>query len=468
MQEAIITLSIVKCRIRTPVLHLERMVAMRFSFMGKHEGSHPDEQKSRTNKLAIVDASVPKIMVFPVSMHIGAPAKPIVEVGDKIKAGEMIAEAGGFVSAPIYSSVSGEVIAIEKRTTTKGETDCIIVKNDYEYTKAEPIVEPGHSHEMSNEDIINTVRKAGIVGMGGATFPTSVKLSPPPGAVIDTIIINGAECEPYSTSDHRVMLEYADEIISGINIVRRLFPKLRQVFIGVEDNKPDAIKRLKEASKEFKDITIRPLKAMYPQGSEKNLIKNLTGREVRPGGLPAEVHCMVMNTSSIRATYRACEFGEPLIERIVSVSGTPIKNPKNLKVKIGTPMDSLIEDCGGFSQVPGKVLSGGPMMGQAVSDIGIPIIKGTTAVTVLTPDEADQGERHDCIMCSECINVCPVSLQPILISDAYEKGNIDKAKELGAMDCIECGNCSFICPSKIPLLDNIRAAKAAIQAQKEN
>ena len=233
MQEAIITLSIVKCRIRTPVLNLERMVAMRFSFMGKHEGSHPDEQKSRTNKLAIVDASVPKIMVFPVSMHIGAPAKPIVEVGDKIKAGEMIAEAGGFVSAPIYSSVSGEVIAIEKRTTTKGETDCIIVKNDYEYTKAEPIVEPGHSHEMSNEDIINTVRKAGIVGMGGATFPTSVKLSPPPGAVIDTIIINGAECEPYSTSDHRVMLEYADEIISGINIVRRLFPKLRQVFIGV-------------------------------------------------------------------------------------------------------------------------------------------------------------------------------------------------------------------------------------------
>ncbi|GAA0361539.1 electron transport complex subunit RsxC [Alkalibacterium iburiense] len=440
---------------------------MRFSFMGKHEGSHPEENKSRTSKLPIVDASVPKIMVFPVSMHIGAPAKPVVEIGDKVKAGEMIAEAGGFVSAHVYSSVSGEVIGIEKRPTTKGETDCIIVKNDYEYTKADPIVEPGRSQEMSSEEIIDTVRKAGIVGMGGATFPTSVKLSPPPGATIDTVIINGAECEPYSTSDHRVMVEYADEIVSGINIVRRLFPKLRQIYIGIEDNKPNAIKALEKATEEFSDITVRPLKTMYPQGSEKNLIKNLTGREVPPGGLPAEVRCMVMNNSSVRAVYRACEYGEPLIERIVSVSGTPIKEPKNLRVKIGTPMDSLIEDCGGFSEVPGKVLSGGPMMGQAVSDLGIPIIKGTTAVTVLTPEEANQGETHDCIMCSECINVCPVSLQPILISDAYERGNIDKAKELGAMDCIECGNCSFICPSKIPLLDNIRAAKAAIQAQKE-
>lgn len=441
---------------------------MRFSFMGKHEGSHPEENKSRTSKLPIVDASVPKIMVFPVSMHIGAPAKPVVKIGDKVKAGEMIAEAGGFVSAHIYSSVSGEVIGIEKRPTTKGETDCIIVKNDYEYTKADPIVEPGRSQEMSSEEIIDTVRKAGIVGMGGATFPTSVKLSPPPGATIDTVIINGAECEPYSTSDHRVMVEYADEIVSGINIVRRLFPKLRQIYIGIEDNKPNAIKALEKATEEFHDITVRPLKTMYPQGSEKNLIKNLTGREVPPGGLPAEVRCMVMNNSSVRAVYRACEYGEPLIERIVSVSGTPIKEPKNLRVKIGTPMDSLIEDCGGFSEVPGKVLSGGPMMGQAVSDLGIPIIKGTTAVTVLTPEEANQGETHDCIMCSECINVCPVSLQPILISDAYERGNIDKAKELGAMDCIECGNCSFICPSKIPLLDNIRAAKAAIQAQKED
>lgn len=440
---------------------------MSFSFKGKHEGSHPEDNKSRTNKLAIEDASVPKIMIFPVSMHIGAPAKPVVEVGDSVKAGQLIAEAGGFVSANIYSSVSGEVIALEKRPIVGGEANCIIVKNDYKYTTAEPLVEPGKSDEMSKDDILDTVRKAGIAGMGGATFPTSVKLAPPPGMTVDTLIINGAECEPYSTSDHRVMVEHPDEIVKGINLSRKLFPLLKHIYIGIEDNKPDAIKALEEATAEYADISVRPLKAMYPRGSEKNLIKSVTGREVPPGGLPAAVRCVVLNTSTIRSCYRACELGEPLIERVVSVSGTPIKNPKNLRVKIGTPMDSLIDDCGGFKEVPGKVLGGGPFMGKAVSDLGVPIIKGTTAVTVLTPDEANIGDEQDCIMCSECINVCPVSLQPILISEAFERGDIEKAKELGAMDCIECGNCSFICPSKIPLLDNIRAAKAAIKQKEE-
>lgn len=440
---------------------------MHFSFMGKEGGSHPEENKSRTSKLPIVDASVPKIMVYPVSMHIGAPAKPIVEVGDKVKAGQIIAEEGGFVSAHVYSSVSGEVIGLEKRPTVGGEADSIIIKNDYKYEKADPIVEPGHSHEMSKEDIISTVRKAGIVGMGGATFPTAVKLSPPPGMTIDTLIINGAECEPYSTSDHRVMVEHADEIIDGINLSRKLFPQLKKIYIGIEDNKPDAIKKMEEAASNFDDISVRPLKSMYPQGSEKNLIQNLAGREVPPGGLPAQVRCVVTNTSTIRSVYRACEYGEPLIERIVSVSGTPVKEPKNLRVKIGTPMDSLIDDCGGFSEVPGKVLGGGPMMGKTVSDLGVPIIKGTTAITVLNPEEANIGEEENCIMCAECIHVCPVSLQPILISEAFERGNIEKAKELGAMDCIECGNCSFVCPSKIPLLENIRAAKAAIKQKEE-
>lgn len=438
---------------------------MQFSFMRKQGGSHPEENKDRTRKLPIVDATVPKVLIFPVSMHIGAPAKPIVEVGDKVKVGQMIAEAGGFISANIYSSVSGEVIAVEKRPSTGGDIDSVIIKNDFEYTKDEPIVEPGRSMDMTDDEIIETVRKAGIVGMGGATFPTAVKLSPPPGMTIDTLIINGAECEPYSTSDNRVMIEYSDEIVSGINVIRKLFPKLKKVYIGIEDNKPNALKAMEEATKNYRDVIVQPLKTMYPQGSEKNLIQTMTGREVPPGGLPAEVRCVVMNTSTLRACYRACEYGEPLTERIVSVSGTPIKEPKNLLVKIGTPMDSLIEDCGGFSEVPGKVLSGGPMMGKPVSDLGISIIKGTTAITVLTPAEADEGEEKDCIMCSECLNVCPVSLQPILISDAFDRGNLQKAKELGAMDCIECGNCSFICPSKIPLLDNIRAAKAAIKEQ---
>lgn len=441
---------------------------MGFSFMYKEGGSHPNYNKEYTNHKEIVDATVPKLLVYPVAMHIGAPAEPIVEVGDTVKAGEMIAKEGGFVSAHVYSSVSGEVVAIEDRPSAGGgEVKSIIIKNDYKYTKADPIVEPGRSNEMSNEEITETVRKAGIVGMGGATFPTAVKLSPPPGKTIDTIILNGAECEPFSTSDHRVMIDFAKEIVRGIELVSKLYPKLANVYIGIEDNKMDAIKILKEETSHLDKVTVKTLKTMYPQGSEKNLIQNMTGREVPPGGLPADNHIILMNVSTCRAIYRACEFGEPLIERIVSVSGAPIKEPKNLKVKIGTPMDSLIEDCGGFTDYPGKILSGGPMMGKPITDLGTPVIKGMTAMTILTKEEAHIGEREDCIMCAECLHVCPVSLQPILISEAFERGEIEKAKELGAMDCIECGNCSFVCPSNIPLLENIRGAKAAIKAMEE-
>lgn len=436
--------------------------------MHKEGGSHPNDNKQYTDHKDIVDATVPKLLVFPVAMHIGAPAEPVVEVGDTVKVGQVLAEEGGFVSAHVHSSVSGEVVAIEDRPSAGGgEVKSIIVKNDYKYTKADPIVEPGRSMEMSNDEIIDTVRKAGIVGMGGATFPTTVKLAPGPEKKIDTIILNGAECEPFSTSDHRVMLEYAKEIVKGIEISSKLYPDLAKVYIGVEDNKKDAIEVLKQETSHLDKVVVKTLPSMYPQGSEKNLIQNLTGREVPPGGLPADDHIILMNVSTCRAIYRACELGEPLIERIVSVAGAPIKEPKNFKVKIGTPIDSLIEDCGGFTDYPGKILSGGPMMGKPITDLGTPVIKGMTAMTVLTKEEAHVGEREDCIMCAECLHVCPVSLQPILISEAFERGEIEKAKELGAMDCIECGNCSFICPSNIPLLDNIRGAKAAIQAMQE-
>lgn len=439
---------------------------IKFSFKGKHGGSHPDEKKERTNQLPIEEASVPRILVFPLSMHIGAPAEPVVEVGDKVKMGQLIAEAGGKVSANIHASVSGEVVAIEERTTDKGAAECIVIQNDGEDTAEESFLEePGK--DLNRDEIIEAIQKAGIVGMGGATFPTAVKVDPPPEKTIDTMIINGAECEPYSTSDHRVMLEYTDEIIKGINISRKLFPDLKRIYIGIEDNKQDAIEKMKEATEEYEDIFVQPLKTMYPQGSEKQLIQRTTGREVPPGGLPADVRVMMMNTSTTRQIYHAAGIGEPVYKRVVSVSGGPVKEPKNLLVRIGTPAESLIEDCGGFTEIPGKILSGGPMMGKPLSDGSPPIIKGTTAITVLTQEEAHTGESSDCIMCSECLNVCPVSLQPILISDAYERGDIEKAKELGAMDCIECGNCSFICPSKIPLLDNIRAAKSAIQAQEE-
>jgi len=433
--------------------------------MGKHGGSHPKENKERTSHVPITSAKVPEELVFPVSMHIGAPAKPVVEVGQKVKIGTLLAEAGGFVSAPVHSSVSGEVTAIEKRPTLNGPADCIIVENDGLDTFLESIQERDDITDAKK--ILEIIRDAGIVGMGGAAFPTSVKLDPPKGSVIDTLIINGAECEPYSTSDHRVMLEHSEEIVKGIEVARHLFPKLRKIYVAIEDNKPDAIEAMRNASKDFDDIEVRPLRTMYPRGSEKNLIKDLTGREVRPGGLPLEVRCVLMNVSTTRAVYRAVKLGEPLYQRVVSVSGTPVENPRNLLVRVGTPVESLLEECGGFKESVYKVLSGGPMMGRALSDIRVPVIKAMTAITVLSEKEAEIGEESDCIMCSECINVCPVNLQPILISEAYKRGDIDAAQKLGAMDCIECGNCSYICPSKIPLLDNIRDAKAAIKAQQE-
>lgn len=438
---------------------------MRIFFMGKHGGSHPKANKERTSHVPITTAKVPKELVFPVSMHIGAPAKPVVEVGQKVKIGTLLAEAGGFVSAPVHSSVSGKVTAIEKRPTLNGSADCIVVENDGMDTFEESIKERDEITDA--KEILEIIRNAGIVGMGGAAFPTSVKLDPPEGSVIDTLIINGAECEPYSTSDHRVMLEQSEEIIKGIGVARHLFPKLKNIYVAIEDNKPDAIEAMRNVSKVFDDIEVRPLRTMYPRGSEKNLIKDLTGREVRPGGLPLEVRCVLMNVSTTRAVYRAVKFGEPLYQRVVSVSGTPVENPKNLLVRVGTPVETLLEECGGFKESVHKLLSGGPMMGRALSDVRVPVIKAMTAITALTEKEAKIGEESDCIMCSECINVCPVNLQPILISEAYKRGDIEAAQKLGAMDCIECGNCSYICPSKIPLLDNIRDAKAAIKAQQE-
>ena len=438
---------------------------MRIFFMGKHGGSHPDENKGRTSGLPIVPATVPKILVFPLSMHIGAPAQAVVEAGQMVRIGTLLAEAGGMVCAPVHSSVSGRVLAIEKRPTLNGLADCIVIENDGEdrmeatLMKREEVRDP--------KEILEIIRNAGIVGMGGAAFPTAVKLSPPPGSTIDTLIINGAECEPYSTSDHRVMLEYADEIIEGIAVSRKLFPRLQKVFIAIEDNKPDAIERMREASQGHKDIQVVPMRTMYPQGSEKNLIKNLTGREVSPGSLPADVRCVLMNVSTTRAVHRAVNLGEPLYQRVVSVSGTPVRDPKNLLVRIGTPVESLLLDCGGFLEEPKKLLSGGPMMGRALTDTSVPVIKAMTAITALNEREALVGDESDCIMCSDCLNVCPVNLQPILISEAYSRGDLEKAQKLGAMDCIECGNCSFICPSKIPLLDNIRDAKSAIRAKQE-
>lgn len=431
---------------------------------GKRGGSYTEERKGRTEHRAIEEATVPPLLFYPLSMHIGAPAKPVVEIGDKVKIGTLLAERDGMISANSYASVSGEVVDISNHPTVNGEGPCIVVKNDYQDEWDKPLFEDGESLDAQKK--LDIIGQAGIVGMGGATFPTSVKLSPPPVKNIDTLIINGAECEPYSTSDHRLMVEYAEELVEGVRALLEVLP-VKQAYIALETSAHDAVDKLKRAIGDTKKIKIKELPTIYPQGSEKNLIKNLTGREVPPGGLPADVHTVVTNVATTFAVYEAVRLGRPLIKRITTVSGEPVKEPKNLWVRIGTPVNSLIEEVDGFISKPGKMLHGGPMMGRPMTSGRVPVTKGTSVITFLEPEDTISQERTACIRCSECLNVCPVNLQPILISNAYEKGDIEGAEQLGAMDCIDCGNCSYICPSRIPILDNIRKAKGAIRAKKE-
>ncbi len=426
----------------------------------KQQATFPKHNKSRTHHKQIEKAQTPSIMVYPMSMHLGAPAKPVVAVGDHVKVGTLLGEAQGFISANVLSSVSGEVISIEERNMVNGVLQCVIIKNDAEYIEEPPFPEAGENVDPAL--VPELIKRAGITGMGGAQFPTNVKMAPPKDKTIDTIILNGAECEPYSTSDLRTMVEYADEIIKGIRVIDELF-NVKTIYIGIEDNAKEAGEALGKAIEGYGKVQIKVLEAKYPQGSEKQLIENCTGRQVPAGGLPADIGCIVSNVGTFQQIYRAVRLGKPMVERVTTISGTPIADPKNLLVRLGTPIDDLIDQCGGFQEVPRKVIHGGPMMGKTIKDGAIPISKGTTHITFMTADEVDAEERIDCIRCSECLNVCPVSLQPILISNAYERGDIEKAEQLGAMDCIECGNCSFICPSKIPLLDNIIKAKTAIK-----
>lgn len=436
---------------------------VKIRFKEKARGILPEQRKHQTKHRKIEEATVPEILIFPLRMHIGKPARPLVEVGDEVKIGTLLAQAEEGISANVVSSVSGTVMTIGERPTVNGPTECIVVRNDFQDTKEAPLVEEGK--DLSPQEKLEVIRKAGIVGMGGATFPTDIKAKPSKDKPIDTIIINGVECELYSTADHLLMLEQPEGIIAGAKILQEIL-QAKRVIIALENDAEDCVPGLLEAGKDFPGLEIKLLPVQYPQGAEKVLIKNLTGREVPTGGkLPADVRTFVCNVATARAIHEAVTHGKPLTERVTTLTGEPVQQPKNLRVRIGTPINSLIEDCQGFRTVPGKLLHGGPMMGKPLASAEVPVTKGTSVVTFLQPEEVDVGERSDCIRCSECLNVCPVSLQPILISNAYEKGDIEEAERLGAMDCIECGNCSFICPSKIPLLENIRAAKSAIKTK---
>lgn len=435
------------------------MKTREYTFFG---GIHPRSYKELSNKYPIEEHLPKSQVIIPLQQHIGAPCTPLVKVNDYVKVGQKIGEANGFVSAPVHSSVSGKVVAIEDRPSSSGKlVKSIVIESDGEFNYDDNIKPNEDIDNLKPEEIRQIVRDAGIVGMGGAMFPTAVKLNPPPDKKIDIVILNGAECEPYLTADHRLMLEKPVDIVHGLLAIMKALGASKG-YVGIEDNKKDAIKEMKKSCKEFGDIEVAVLKTKYPQGSEKHIIKAITGREIPSGKLPADIGVVVDNVGTAFAIAEAIKFGKPLIERVVTVTGEGIMTPKNLRVKIGTPFRELIECCGGFKGIPGKVISGGPMMGMAQYSIDVPVIKGTSGILVLPEDRIALKDPKPCIKCARCVDACPMNLLPLFISAYSLKNDFNKCEEYHALDCIECGSCSYVCPSKRPLVESIRLAKREI------
>ncbi len=426
-------------------------------------GIHPPDKKALSADKPVAETKQPRRVVVPLSQHLGAPCKPIVAVNQEVKKGELIGEPTGFVSAPVHSSVSGKVISIGEFPNAMGRmVTSIVIENDgrEEWTLLKD--NPDYMN-LSPEELKEKIKNAGIVGMGGAAFPTVVKLYPPKEKPIDTVIINGSECEPYLTGDYRLMIEHPKEILEGLRILMKILG-VNKGFAGIEDNKPAAIKSMKEAASGLEGIEIRPLHTRYPQGAEKMLIKTVTGREVPPRALPMDVKVVVHNTGTAYAIFEAVRYGKPLIDRVVTVSGEGINEPKNLFVKTGTLISHLIGECGGLKEEGVKVLSGGPMMGFAIYSLDIPVTKGTSGIVALTEKEIAHAERFGpCIRCGRCIDACPMGLMPSMLSVYAEKGFYEGAKEYNLFDCFECGCCTYVCPSKRPIVQLVRLAKSQVK-----
>ena len=427
-------------------------------------GVHPKASKLTESK-AIEPARIPAQAVFPLSQHIGAPAVPCVSKGDKVLVGTPIARPDGFMSAYIHSSVSGTVAKIDSIVDASGRRQPAIFI-DVEGDEWEPSIDRSDNLvinvTMSKEDILKRIGDAGIVGMGGACFPTHVKLCPPPACRIDTLIINAVECEPYLTADHRLMLEYPDRIIVGIRILMKTLGVDRTV-IGIEENKADAIGLLQRKVQMVSGIEVMPLAMKYPQGGEKQLIEAVTGRRVPPPpALPANVGCVVQNVGTVYAIYEAVTKNKPLIERVVTVTGDSVSNPCNLKVRMGTPVGQLIEQAGGMPQDTAKLISGGPMMGRAMNNIDMPANKRVSGLLFLPEDECRRVEPENCIRCGKCVAACPMGLEPYLLSRQAELKMWDRLETEGVVSCIECGSCQFTCPSNRPLLDYVRMGKSTV------
>ena len=425
-------------------------------------GVHPHDMKAATNEKAIEQLAPPAVVVIPMSMHFGAPCTPLVKAGDHVKVGQKIGEFHG-LGAPIHASVSGTVKAVEPRPYSMGgNITSVVIENDMQDEVSEEVQAPADPNALSVEEMVEIVKNAGIVGMGGATFPTHVKLSIPPGKKAEALIINGVECEPYLTSDHRTMLEHGEELLVGVTILMKAIA-VEKAYIGIENNKPDAIAHLTKIAAGYKGIEVVPLKVMYPQGGEKQLIAAVTGRQVPPPpALPIDVGAVVCNASTTVAVYQAVLKNKPLIERVVTVTGKSMKEPKNLLTRMGTPISALIEAAGGLPGDAGKVINGGPMMGRAMVNLDSPVTKGCSGITVMSGRDAQRREATQCIKCAKCVSACPMGLEPYYLSKMTQKKGWDELEALMITSCIECGCCQSTCPAYLPLLDWVRLGKQTV------
>ena len=426
-------------------------------------GVHPDDMKAATCGKAIEKLEAPAEVVIPMSMHIGAPCKPVVSVGDKVAIGQLIGEPGGFVSAPIHASVSGTVKAVEPRTFSMGgKMMSVVIENDFQNTVDPSIKGVEDPDSLTPEELVAIVKNAGIVGQGGATFPTHVKISSGLG-MVDYVIINAAECEPYITGDHRTCLERPDQVIKGATLLAKCFG-VDKVYIGIEANKQDAAQVLNEKIKELgAPVVVDVLHTRYPQGAEKQLCQAISGRQVPSGKLPADAGCCIFNLNTTCAIYRAVYEGMPVVSKIVTVSGSGVVEPKNIECPIGTPISKLFDACGGLDEKTYKLIMGGPMMGLAQHSVDVSVGKGTGAMLAFAGDEEQYNPNAQCIRCGKCVGVCPIRLEPVFMYKYLMKGDWETWRDTyHGMDCIECGACTFTCPARLPLTHAFRMGKQQV------
>ena len=425
-------------------------------------GVHPPEYKLSSGK-AIVELPPPEVAVIPVSQHLGAPARVLVDRGDEVKVGQLIAESSGFVSTNIHASVSGKVLKVDQFLDSSGYRRMAVqiqVEGDEWLESIDRSDDLVRSSALQGEDIRKKILEAGIVGLGGATFPSHVKLMVPQGKTAEYLIINGVECEPYLTADHSLMLEHTEELFSGIKLLMKGLG-VEKALMGIENNKPDALEKMKKVA-DGSPLTVQGLKVKYPQGGEKQLVQALLKREVPSGGLPIDVGVVVFNVGTALATYQAVMKNRPLIDRVVTVTGKSLTNPSNFRVRIGTPISMLVEKAGGLPGDTAKVINGGPMMGKAIPSLDIPVIKGSSGILLIPGTESRRKEVKPCIRCSKCVNVCPMGLEPYLLMSLSQLSLFERMEAEKVLDCIECGSCSYTCPSSRPLLDYIRLGKAEV------